>query len=209
VNEAELANNRKVIKYGGIMKIKVIVFSLLVLICVSLSTVAQTQRRSTIAIARTGNLNLEAGLVFKNGDVKPVARVEFLLLRNHPEDLIRTRKLHPIYESDVSQHKLYSGERMFKPTTFDEWTFRSAALAVKATFAPNFFQAAANALAGSTVASSITGFDGKTTFENVPVGDYFIFGRYQVDERAAMWGLPVTIKVGTNKMILDNHNEAK
>lgn len=188
------------------MKFKIVTFSLLVLIGISVSAVAQGKRQPPVPVVRTGNLHLEAGLVFKNGDVKPVARVEFLLLRNNPENLIRTRELHSMYESDASQHKLESGQRIFERTAFDGWTFRSAALAINTFVAPNFFRAANKVLAENSVASGVTGFDGKATFENVPVGDFFIFGKYKVEEQAAVWSVVVTIKSGANKMILDNNN---
>jgi len=58
----------------------------------------------------------------------------------------------------------------------------------------------------AAISQTSTGFDGKATFGNVPVGDYFLFGYYTFERQTTYWNIPVSIKAGTNKLVLDNNN---
>lgn len=160
--------------------------------------------------AVTGSLALEAGLVFNSGDVKPVSRLEFFLLKADPEALIRNRETFELFKNDTKAFDAkYGGgfPGLTDQKTFESWSFHEAVLYMgNPEIRPTFAVAATKAIVDNKVASTMTGFDGKGVFENVPVGDYYIFANYKIGKQTAIWRVPVTIKAGANKIILDNNN---
>jgi hypothetical protein len=146
-----------------------------------------------------GKIELEAGLVFKSGDVKPVARTNFYLLKDNAEKIIVTQEHLNLYNQEIARFGS-------KPKTLDKWGMYEAVLYMNGRIAPSFAIAAKKSLESSKVASTTTGFDGKATLEDVDIGDYFLFGDYQIDKQATYWNIPVSVKAGTNKVILSNDN---
>src|SRR5207237_730142 len=77
----------------GNMKMKNLLLILIaVIIAVVLPIESNAQKRKAkitkSSINQKGNLNIEAGIVFNSGDVKPVARAEFYLLDKDADEII-------------------------------------------------------------------------------------------------------------------------
>jgi hypothetical protein len=153
------------------------------------------------APVKTGKIELEAGLIFNNGDVKPVGRATFYVLKENPEKIVLTQEHLDMYNQDLSSLGFGSEKQ-----SLDKWSMYGAVLYMDGRLTPTYAVAVKNALDKASVASSSTGFDGKATLEDIPVGDYYLFGYYKIGKETTYWNVPVSVKAGTNKVILDNNN---
>jgi hypothetical protein len=140
-----------------------------------------------------GNLSIEAGLVFKNGDVKPVARVEFHLLDADLESIIRDSGL-----------KL----GQYDDTYIDRYASLEFATRQYGVVTTQLKQAQA-AIKSHIVASVTTDFSGKGKFPTIKTGKYYLYGVGGTAQQAAIWNLSVEIKAGNQSITLDNKNTAK
>jgi hypothetical protein len=177
---------------------------LLAALTTSIAFGQKTRQRTNVSIpkapaAKTGKLDLEAGLVFNSGDVKPVGRATFYLLKEGASKIVLTQEHLDAYNQDMAR---LQAER----ETLDKWTMYGAVLYMDGQLSPTFAVAVKKSLNAAAVSQTTTGFDGKATFENVPVGDYFLFGYYTFGDQTTYWNVPVSIKAGTNKVVLDNDN---
>jgi uncharacterized protein YdeI (BOF family) len=150
------------------------------------------------APVRTGKIDLEAGLVFNSGDVKPVVRADFYLFKDNAEKIVITQKHLDLYNQEIVPRGTTE--------TLNGWSMYGAVLYMNGRLTPSFAVAVKKSLESSSVASSTTGLDGKATLEDVPVGDYYLFGYYKFGRETAYWNIPVSVKPGTNKIILSNDN---
>ncbi|MBX7171354.1 MAG: hypothetical protein K1X72_10375 [Pyrinomonadaceae bacterium] len=156
-----------------------------------------------------GRIEIEAGLVFKNGDIKPVSRLNLLLLKQNPRTFILTEENFNLYYQDKIDTAPSPGFRELykKETKFNSWTlFEAVTFADGSIQTKPYATAVKAAFAVNTVATITTGFDGKGIFEGIPIGNYFIFAYYQVGNESVIWSIPININSGTNKLILDNNN---
>jgi hypothetical protein len=93
-----------------------------------------------------------------------------------------------------------------KAQTLDKWNMYEAVLYMDGNLTPTFAVAVKKSLDAAAISQTSTGFDGKATLENIPGGNYFVFGFYRFGKQTTYWSVPVSIKPGTNKLILDNNN---
>jgi hypothetical protein len=61
---------------------------------------------------------------------------------------------------------------------------------------------------GYLVKEIMTDFDGKATFDDVPPGNYWLFGQTETRAAFTLWDLPIELKAGENKKILLDQNNA-
>jgi hypothetical protein len=153
------------------------------------------------APVKTGKIELEAGLIFNSGDVKPVGRATFYVLKESAEKIVLTQEHLDLYNQDLASLRFGSQEK-----SLSGWSMYEAVLYMDGQLTPNFAVKVRDAISKASVASATTGFDGKATIEDIPVGDYYLFGVYRVGKQTAYWNVPVSVKAGTNKVILDNDN---
>src|SRR4051812_41296302 len=83
-------------------------------VTLSLTSGIEAQTKKTTSVKRPvagqkGSLAVDAGLVFKNGDVKPVARVLFRLLDEDFEKILQGSSLAPQAEGKMSLIEYYAG----------------------------------------------------------------------------------------------------
>jgi hypothetical protein len=177
---------------------------LLIIFTASISFGQKARPRSNAPKPKTtikanGTVELEAGLLFNSGDTKPVARATFYLLKENPEKIILTQENVDLYNKDTSKYSI-------RPETLSEWSMYGAALSMDGYASPSFAIAAKKSLEASSTASGTTGFDGKATLTSVPTGDYYLFGYYRFGKQTTYWNIPVSVKTGVNKIVLDNNN---
>lgn len=131
-------------------------------------------------------LSIEAGLVFDNGDVKPVARTKFYLL---DEDLA-------LILSSIGV-TLGGGT----PIT------RGSHIQFERAFNEGINQKMVAAIAPHILSEVTTDFSGKAKFESVPPGVRFVYGEYSVERSLVLWNTRVELKPGTKvTLTLDNSN---
>jgi len=159
----------------------------------------------------TGSIEIEAALVFESRDVKPVVRERFYLLKEDPASLILTKENYELAKREAAKEEF---TRRIIASKFEEWNFKQATLYSE--LFPPYQEAILKILDAKAAAKAETGFDGKLRLDGVPTGTYYLFGVYHYAEagydygfympKAVIWNLPVTVKAGLNKIILDNKN---
>jgi hypothetical protein len=135
---------------------------------------------------RLSTLSIEAGLIYSNDDVKPVARTTFYLL---DEDLLVILK--SIGIGGVGGSPIVLGSALDFKRAFD----KSAYGKIKAAIEPHI------------VATIITGFDGKAKFEALEPGTRFVYGEFRSGQSLVVWNARVVLRAGVNETLtLDNSN---
>jgi hypothetical protein len=168
------------------------------LIIIVAGTLATSQRRKQPqpkALAKPNAiLKIEAGLVFRSGDVKPVARTTFYLLDADPAQVLKEGGVKR--ESEIEREEL---DPMF-----------DLALALRfQTLEKNqtYLTAAMVALKPHIIGTAVTGFDGKAEFSPIITGTYNLMGVVpEIGKSSAFWNLKITLKAGPQTIVLDNHN---
>jgi len=171
------------------MKMKNLLLILIaVIIAVVLPIESNAQKRkpkiTKSSVNQKGNLNIEAGIVFNSGDVKPVARVEFYLLDKDADEII-------------------------KEANDDGISLKTITFALNyPILLPDGIQGIMSVIKPHIVSSTTTDFQGKAKFPSVKAGNYYLFGFVKAGKSSLVWNLDTTIKSGVNSVILDNKNAA-
>jgi hypothetical protein len=142
-------------------------------------------------------LSFETGLVFKSGDVKPVARATFHLLDDSLGNILRT--------AGLSAPRNYGGGS----GNTDEDLVNAYASSIKYSILDGYKEfgpAAATAVRPHIIQTITTGFDGKATFEAVAAGTYYLMGMSETPKGYVIWNLKVDLKAGKNTVTLDQNN---
>ncbi len=142
-------------------------------------------------------LSFETGLVFKSGDVKPVARATFHLLDDSLGNILRV--------AGLSAPRNYGGGT----GNTDEDLVNAYASSIKYSILDGYKEfgpAAATAVRPHIIQTVTTGFDGKATFEAVAAGTYHLMGMSETPKGYVIWNLKVELKAGKNTVTLDQNN---
>jgi hypothetical protein len=151
-------------------------------------------------------LSVEAALVFKSGDIKPVARTEFFLLDKNFETILQEAGfISSISASDLPQKLKDSLNTMNGINPLG--TF-SAVIKLSNGIVPYQIALAKVAVAtkSHTVYTTTTDFQGKAQFKEIKAGEYYLFGYNKVGESVAVWNLKTEVKSGQNSITLDQNN---
>jgi hypothetical protein len=151
-------------------------------------------------IKANGKVELEAGLIYKNGDSKPVARVKVYLIKEDLKNAFLTQEHLDMYNE-------WATSPGFKINSLNDWSLYGVVINWEQTVNPTLNAALKKSLAKITITSETTGFDGKATFTNIPTGNYFLFTFYRPNTQGSFWNVPISVKPGINKIILDNNNQ--
>lgn len=147
--------------------------------------------------SQEGTLSVEAGLVFKAGDVKPVARTQFYLLDDSLETILKNAKVEPFVEQlSVLQNYAVGqyAKKNFSATTPEN----TKAIILKTE----------NAIKPHIVSTMTTDFNGKGVFPTVKSGKYYLMGVGEAGKQTVIWDMPVNIQSSSQSVILDNNNSA-
>lgn len=140
---------------------------------------------------QTSALSLEAGLVFKSGDIRPVARTEFHLLDESLLKILRDAGVQP-----------RPGDR----DTSDRGIVFSYGLARKFGGDQNFPAGVQEAINKHIIATTTTGFDGKAKFNPVPRGTYYVFAMATTPKGFVIWNVKVDLTLSEAAVTLDQNN---
>lgn len=185
----------------------------------TVSTGKNSNGTSSAASSQTGwfsdsaSLSIDAALVFKSGDVKPVARTEFTLLDRDLESILKDSN----YTSELPSNLRDALERMSanvqgsRAKTFALILSRTSTAGEgddpQAVATLQFsIGKALSAVKPHVLYSTTSDFQGKAKFENLKPGKYYLFGYSKLGNSAAVWNIETVIKDGENKITLDNGN---
>lgn len=185
--------------------------SLLIVLLLSIPAFAQTITATTaegkkVLLASDGtwkyappetdaNIAVEAAFIYRNGDVRPVARVVFMLLDAELGEILTAAKLTPpgnlgLITSDVTVQRILA----------------YAKAVLNAPGHESYLAAAQKAIQSHTLKSVQTGFDGKASFDAVPLKPVWCVGVAQSASGWAVWNMKFEPKAGANKLTIDQNN---
>lgn len=153
--------------------------------------------------AGKSTINIEAGLVYRSGDVVPVSRTKFYLLSASAGEILNTAELKEMLLNDAKKNSpsLVSGvqnpnaERLLVSLSFS-------------TLYPTYADAGFKAIAAAKQFEVTSDFQGKATFADIPKGIYYLFAIAQTRKGSAIWDLEVNANEATVNVILDQNNAA-
>ena len=164
-------------------------------------TPSKTSASVKTSASQTGNLAVEAGLVFQNGDVKPAARVTFNLLDDDLETILKNSGINLVTSSGASSSSNLNNVQNL------------ATLHYRARISyngkpPEALVAAQDEIKKHIIATITTDFSGKGEFSSVKAGKYFLMGVGGTEKQVVIWNIPVEIKNGKQSITLDQENAA-
>lgn len=142
-------------------------------------------------------LSIEAALIYRNGDVKPVARVELLIVDTSLDVILTNAKLSPPESLDLLTRD--KGEQLVI-------SYGKAAL--NAPGHQLFFEQAREAIKPHIIARVQTGFQGKAEIANLPARPVYIVAASRAGRSWIVWNAKTELKPGANKLLLDQNNAA-
>ena len=151
-------------------------------------------------------LSVEAAIIYKMGGVQPVARTKFYLLNRSAEEILKSANLKPQPEELARYRKVAEKARI----DFDQFGYLQL-LGFALQFADRntaYLSDVTLKINAHIVKSEMTDLQGKTQFEEIEPGKYYIFGTAETRNGAAIWDLPIEIKDEKQSVILDQNNAA-
>jgi hypothetical protein len=149
---------------------------------------------------RSGAISIEAALVFRSGDVKPMARMSIYLLDENCASILRGAglKVPQRYQNiggDTDENLLFAyGSAWNFPTFEDSRAFNATAT---------------EALRTHIKQTIATDFSGKAVFRDLDAGIYYVLGIGKTPHSFAIWSLPVAVTSGNTALLtLDQNNAA-
>ncbi len=150
--------------------------------------------KTSIALTPTpqklSTLSLEAGLVFKSGDIRPVARTTFHLLDESLSKILRDAGVQPRTGGDNSDHGIIF----------------SYGLAAKYGPEANVPSGVQEAINKHVVQSITSDFGGKAKFNPVPQGTYYVFALASTPKGFVIWNVRVELTSAEATVTLDQNN---
>ncbi len=159
---------------------------------------ATSERQSTPPIIELGSVVIEAALVYRSGDVKPVARSQIFLLDADLVRILRGAGLKPVgltaSRGDTDDNLLFTFCMAMRFPSNNDFL--------------SFYPAAVEAVKAHVKYVDSTDFSGHVTFEKIKPGSYFIYSLAETPKGFALWNLPVDVQGSVTKIILDQNNAA-
>jgi len=149
------------------------------------------------ATRQNSTLSLQAGLVFRSGDVKPIARTTFYLLDDDLAKILREAGVQPPARSSSS------GDDPDRQLVFSFGLLSRYATSAEE---QQFSRAAMDALRPHILQTVTTDFNGSVTFAPVAAGTYYVMGLAQTPRGFAIWNLRVELQGGQSSVTLDQNN---
>jgi hypothetical protein len=173
---------------------------------------SQTQASTEIPVKADRVVLVEAGLVYKSGDIKPVARADFFLLDESLVEIFRNADLK--YPMDTDENVPNFRDVIYPQLivnafgkihfAIDQFTSDSA----QVRRFKEFHAKAISAIAPHIVHKGTTGFSGKLKLESIKPGVYYLMGMYKTPRGAAVWNSRIDVKNPETTIILDQNNAA-
>lgn len=152
------------------------------------------KKEDSLSTKAKSTLSFDTGIVFRTGDIKPVARTKFYLL---DKDLVSILSgfshRHPqtgITEVVTSLMGIYIS--YCSSENSNEWPDRNMRVWERLT--PHVVQ------------KVTTDFSGKATFKQIPPGKYYLIGCTSMMRSTIVWNLEVDLSSGNNDLTLDQNN---
>ncbi len=142
-------------------------------------------------------LSLETGIIYRSGEVMPVARTTFYLL---DEDVLSIAKKAGLQPSEISS-RVYKDDIDKALISDIGGSLAGKYQSLYADFAQKFLAA----LEPHIIQKFTTDFSGKATVNNLERKSYYLFGVGATRKSNALWNLPIDLSKETS-IVLDQNN---
>lgn len=165
-------------------------------------TTASTAVPVTTAASRA--VDFQAALIFKSGEVVPVPRGTFYLMKKSLADLIATPDQQRSLAAELRTGT--SGEYMAAPVEKGGVRDMVGYATKYAMLAPKYFESVQPILKDAVAYQTETDFQGNGSFKNIPPGEYYLFGWTDIRKNFIAWNVKVVVDTSDVKIILDTNN---
>ncbi len=141
-------------------------------------------------------LSLDTGIIFRSGDIKPVARTEFYLLDKGLVDAL------------LEKGYSYNNKKVTDPYLIYIQFLSSAEYYNSTDDSRERFDLIWSILRPHVIQSVTTNFDGKAIFKEIPPGQYYLMGLTKIGQNSIIWNVEVNLSPGDNSFTLDQNNAA-
>jgi hypothetical protein len=167
-------------------------------------------RESKIRTDRS--ISVEAGLVYKAGNVTPVARTVFYVLDASFSDILRKANIELPFDSGKDNPSYF--EVLYPSMSVDLFGFASAQMEKikRASSSPTtekmikFYEDSIAAMAPHIIGKETTDFGGKARFSQLRPSTYYVFGVYAAPNNSLAWNVKVNASDSDTKVTLDQNN---
>lgn len=149
------------------------------------------------------SLQVEAGLIYKSGAVKPVMTTDFYLLDNDLVEILKNAKVELPMERTETVNKFYDEfypkyALKFYAITSSERNMQSRPQNLK-----DFYEQANTAILPRIVQKQTSNFSGKVSFQGLKPGIYYVMSVYKTDQNTFVWNSKVDVTNGDASISLD------
>jgi len=156
------------------------------------------------------SISIEAGLIYKSGDAKPVARTTFYLLDESLGEILRKADVKPPFDAPANAD-----------VKVRDMVYTKLVLMQYARILPvldkikrdqegqrmhDFCELVTSSLLPHVVAKETTSFSGKAKFASLKPGTYYVFGMYPTQRGSVVWDLSVDATKSEANITLDQNN---
>lgn len=171
--------------------------------------IVQPPTAPTPETPKTSTVQIEAAVIFENGDVVPVARNTFYLFGEDLARVLNTPEMKQLAESDVKNNPdSYLTDLLNKYLKKEDLASLLFRMQLGKSFA-TYNQAANEAILKNVKFQIVSDFQGKAEFKDIPKGKYFLFSQYQIRKAYVAWQVPIELNGETVKIILDSNNRLR
>ncbi|HRH44674.1 MAG TPA: hypothetical protein PKY82_23760 [Pyrinomonadaceae bacterium] len=154
--------------------------------------------KSTAPVSETNNLSVEAAIIYRSGEVVPIARTTFYLIDDDVITIFKNAGITPTpttsrIQKDYTQAILSDIGFSAKYGTLPEYQ--------------TFIAKWTEAIKPHIKFTFETDFNGKASVPNIPLGNYYLFAISSTRQSGIVWNMPVDTNT-TKKLVLDAKNAA-
>jgi hypothetical protein len=160
---------------------------------------AESANRSTLGTtAKKATLEIETGIIYRTGEVMPVARTTFYVLDDNAITIAKAAGIQPRSET-LSIFKDIDKALVSDISTSLAGQYQN----LYADFGATFLKA----IEPHIIAKFMTDFSGKASVPNLEAKQYYLFGAGATRRSSALWNLPIDLSKETH-IVLDQNNAA-
>ncbi len=156
---------------------------------------------------KTSTVQVEAAVIFQNGDIVPVARTNFYLIDTDLNKVLNTPEMRQIALDDaINKYKDLPAGREFAVSHMNREQLAGLLERMQNSYYENYSRQATEAVSKTFKFQTVSDFQGKAELKDVSAGKYFLLAMFKIRGKFFAWQVPVVASGETVKIILDSNN---
>jgi len=163
----------------------------------------------TPAPPKTSTVQVEAAVIFQNGDVVPVARTNFYIIDTDLNTVLNTPAMKQIAIDDAkkrNERTKLEGLLEYQIKLINIQSLSILLARMQDNTYENYTKQAIEAVNKTIKYQMVSDFQGKAELKDIPAGKYFLFAMFKVRGKFIAWQVPIEANGETVKIILDSNN---